>query len=153
MRKIALLMALIIAVIGLSGCGRSNIYAPTPTSVIFKPSPVPTSAANEADQLAASINNGKALFQKRIDQAGFACSNCHNSDTADRLVGPGLLGIGEIAGTMVEGQSAEAYLHESIVNPGAHVVEDYPDGVMPQIYSEVFTNDEIDDLVNYLMSL
>jgi len=39
------------------------------------------------------------------------------------------------------------------VNPSAYVVPDYPDGLMPQIWGQVFTEQEINDLVAYLMTL
>jgi mono/diheme cytochrome c family protein len=54
---------------------------------------------------------------------------------------------------MVSGQSAEAYLRESIVDPDAYVVEGFTPGIMPSNYRTQLSDEQITDLVVYLMSL
>jgi cytochrome c len=69
------------------------------------------------------------------------------------LVGPSLGGIANVAGQMVSGQSAEEYLHESIVSPDAYVVEGFQSGIMPSNYGTQLSEQQINDLVAYLMTL
>ncbi len=98
--------------------------------------------------------NGEVLFTTLVTEAGFACSQCHNVDSTDRLIGPGLQGIGERAATRVDGQTAVEYIRTSIVEPNAHIVEadpPYPESLMPQVYADVFTDDEINDIIAYLL--
>jgi hypothetical protein len=45
-----------------------------------------------------------------------------------------------------------AYLHDSIANPNAYVVEGYAD-IMPKIWGKVFTEAQIDDIISYLLTL
>jgi hypothetical protein len=66
--------------------------------------------------------------------------------------GPSLQGVGSRAGQEVEGQSAEQYLRTSIVEPNAHVVEGYVQGVMPS-FQGVLTDQQLNDLVAYLLTL
>jgi cytochrome c oxidase subunit 2 len=43
------------------------------------------------------------------------------------------------------------YLHQSIMEPSAFVVEGYPD-VMPHTYGETLTDQQISDLIAYLLT-
>jgi cytochrome c2 len=100
----------------------------------------------------ANPDHGAELFIT-TNVTGFACVACHYPDKEDRLVGPGLLHVPVRAADRVSGESAEIYLYHSIINPGAYVVSDYPDMVMPRNYSEVYTEQDIFDLVAYLLTL
>jgi len=77
------------------------------------------------------------------------CARCH-STAEDRIVGPGHRGVYETAKTRVEGLSAEEYLIQSIVDPGAYVVTAYPP-FMPSF--SFFTDEQIAALVEYLKTL
>jgi hypothetical protein len=59
--------------------------------------------------------------------------------------------LADHAGSRVPGEDAATYVHNSIVNPGAHVVEGYPAGVMPQDFATRMTPEEIDSIVNWLL--
>ncbi|RMF78003.1 MAG: hypothetical protein D6737_16130 [Chloroflexi bacterium] len=102
-------------------------------------------ALDAAAASAGDAANGQSLFVTN-------CSVCHNADSEATLVGPGLLGISERAATRVEGLSAEAYIRQSILEPGAFVVEGFPPA-MPATFGAMFTDEQIDDLVAYLKSL
>jgi hypothetical protein len=78
--------------------------------------------------------------------------------TAVGVVGPDMSNIGNEAATRVPGQSAEVYLHESIVNPNAFTAPNCPfgpciGGAMPANMSQLLTEDEINLLVQYLLTL
>jgi len=81
-----------------------------------------------------------------------ACVACHNLDldqTDDERgpVAPNMKNLHETAGTKVEGQNAETYIRNSIINPGAYV----NDGVMPVDFAEKMSEDEILGLVAWLL--
>lgn len=80
------------------------------------------------------------------------CNTCHVVDSENMLVGPGLLNISERAGSRIEGITAEEYLYNSIVNPNDFVVDGFSPA-MPANYGDSLTDDEIYNLVAYLMTL
>jgi mono/diheme cytochrome c family protein len=125
-----------------------------PTATPVPPTEAPTEeVAAAADAPEGDAANGKVLFETFRNEVSFACATCHHVDSEDRLIGPGLLNVSTRAETRVEGETAQEYIHQSIVEPSAFVVPDYPDGLMPQIYGEIFTEDEINDIVAYLFTL
>lgn len=147
-------------------------------------------------EVATSIGdpvNGASLFYTFESEVSFACATCHYSDSTDRLVGPGLLGIGnpehshddhgaetgddhnESMDTHEEDTDDHAdatydhqddmieldadallaraeYLRISIIDPSAFIVPDYPDLAMPQKYAEVLSEQDINDLIAYLLT-
>jgi mono/diheme cytochrome c family protein len=117
--------------------------------------PEPTEAPTEQPAAAPAGNpaNGQVLFNTFEAAANFACSTCHRVDSEEQLIGPGLLNVSVRAETRVPGQTAEEYIRNSILHPSDFVVENYPDMLMPQVYSTVFTEDEINDLIAYLFTL
>lgn len=148
-------IVLIVVMLTVAGCGRRNIDAPTPTSAVFQPTPTQVLSAADAAaaQQAALAAQGDELFHTFYDGVGFACETCHFVDQETMKIGPGLLNVGARAETRVEGESAEVYLHNSIVHPNDFVVESYTANLMPQTYADIFTEEELDALVAYLMTL
>ena len=100
----------------------------------------------------ADASHGETLFNE-MTSAGLACSNCHLVDSEEMLVGPGLLGIPEYASTRIAGVPAETYLWESIVQTNDYIVDGYPAMVMPQNYPEIYSDQDVYDLIAYLMTL
>lgn len=127
-------------------------------SPTIETSPAATSVAvaeaassTEATSAHSDPARGAVLFKQSIgDQP--ACSTCHSLNDL-RIVGPGLGGVGSRAGQRIRGKTAEQYLQESIQNPNAYIVPDYPNGVMPSSSGQVLTTQQMDDLVAYLLSL
>jgi mono/diheme cytochrome c family protein len=77
------------------------------------------------------------------------CAGCHGE--ADGA-GPARVGMGERAVEHAQdGQTPEEYLHESIVDPSAYIVEGYPD-IMPKNYEDTYDEQQINDMVAYLMT-
>jgi cytochrome c2 len=93
---------------------------------------------------------GQEVFEQ---VAAPACNTCHSLQPGEDLVGPSLAGIGTEAGNRVSGQSAQEYLRASIVAPDDHIVEGYSANIMPTSYGTQLTDQQITDLVAYLLSL
>lgn len=97
---------------------------------------------------------GEELFsQLVIGEIIPGCINCHSVEPGVVLVGPSLAGMGAAAATRVPGKSAEDYLRESIINPNAYISEGFPAGYMYVDYAADLTEEEIDNLVAYMMTL
>ncbi|MDM5271909.1 cytochrome c oxidase subunit II [Sulfurovum sp. zt1-1] len=92
--------------------------------------------------------DGATLFSTK------GCIGCHSLDGSQRI-GPSLKGIYQSTqkvvtdGKLREVVADEAYLHHSIENPNADIVEGFPPGLMPQ-FGKMLSSDEIDALVEYL---
>lgn len=82
------------------------------------------------------------------------CAACHTlADAGSKSdVGPDLDALAENARTRQPGTSAEEYVRQSIVEPGAFVVEGFQN-VMPAGYGEQLSQEQIDALVEYLLSV
>jgi len=91
---------------------------------------------------------GQAVFL----QAG--CGACHTiSGISSGNIGPVLDGLVSRAGSRVSGLTAEDYIRQSIMDPSAYVVEGFSDGIMPPNIAEVLSEDQINDLVAFLLTL
>lgn len=121
---------------------------PEPTATPLPPTetPVPT---EEPVTAVGDVANGEVLFNDPVN----LCATCHHVDSDATLVGPGMLGLGERAATRVEGMSAYDYLYQSIVEPDAHTVEGFTPGLMPATFGMSLTEDQINDIIAYLLTL
>ena len=61
------------------------------------------------------------------------------------IVGPSLAGIAS--------RSDEATIRTSILDPEAVITEGFPPGTMPQVWGEELSDQQLDDIVAYLMTL
>ncbi|MFC1961026.1 c-type cytochrome [Chloroflexota bacterium] len=111
-----------------------------------------TAEAEEA-ALVGDPANGETLFNQMIADVGFACATCHRVDSELQLIGPGLLGVAARAGEREPGATPQDYVLKSIMEPDALVVEGFADTLMPEVYTEIFSEAEIADLVAYVLSL
>lgn len=112
-----------------------------------------------AEVSAADATNGELLF---IANAGSPCSTCHLVDSLDALVGPGQLNVfsrvvERIEAGVLEEDSPYVYLYNSIVHPADYLTLN-AEGVayanaMPAIYGDLLTDEEIYDLIAYLVTL
>jgi len=151
-RKVSIL--LIIAVI-LGACtGPNDIMVPVDVGTPWPGEAMDSGDAEEeapVDPEAATA--GEEIFKRPIIGALAGCTTCHSLEPDLVIVGPSLAGIGSRAGSAVEGQSAEEYIHTSIVSPNEHIVEGFAEGLMPQGFGDQLSDEELDDLVSYLLSL
>ncbi|MBI3763849.1 MAG: cytochrome c oxidase subunit II [Chloroflexi bacterium] len=89
----------------------------------------------------------------------YGCAGCHTLAAAGATgkVGPDLDGIGTAAGTRVRGQSAAAYVKDSILNPDAFIAPKCPGGpcpnpsLMPKDFGTRISPTDLDALVNFLL--
>jgi mono/diheme cytochrome c family protein len=113
--------------------------------VVIEDLATPTPSPEEAQD---PVARGQRVF---LDKG---CGGCHTIEGLSAgTVGPNQTTIGSVAETRIPGMPAEDYIHESIMDPSAYVVEGYPDDVMPKNYSELLETEQITDLVAFLLSL
>lgn len=81
------------------------------------------------------------------------CASCHSLQPDVVVVGPSLAGVGTRAETRKPGYSSELYIFESIIRPNATVVQGFAEGVMPGDFRQKLSDEQIANLVAYLVSL
>ena len=121
---------------------------PTKTEV-----PTKAPASDNIGEVTGDPTVGEEIFHTFQAQANFACATCHLTDSENTLIGPGLKNVGIRAQTRIPGMTAVEYIHQSIVDPSAYVVEGFPDNLMPHVFGDIFTEEQIQDLIAYLMTL
>lgn len=99
------------------------------------------------------LSSGEALFKQVAHGNAPGCLACHSLEADVALVGPSLAGIAQRTTNLQSDQEMEAYLRESIINPDAYMVDGYAPGVMYQQYEDTLTDDQIDDLVAFMLTL
>jgi mono/diheme cytochrome c family protein len=156
---IILMITLALAAI-LSACGGGDLaeeLTPIPTlppgSEPELVSALQAGAVTQATTGEPTAEAGGEMSQEELAALGeplfaSACSACHGEQDG---AGPAFTGMGERAATRVEGMSAEAYLHESIVDPGAYVVEGFSN-IMPKGFGDRYSETELAGLVSYIMA-
>ena len=88
---------------------------------------------------------GQALFSSN------GCSGCHSTGS-NTLVGPGLAGVLDRAGSRVPGLSAEQYITQSVREPNAYVVEGFTSPTLMPPFSGL-SDQQIADLIAFLGTL
>lgn len=86
--------------------------------------------------------------------ASSGCLACHTIDGTTGT-GPTWKGLAGASRPLTTGESVvadDAYLFSSVIDPMAQVVAGF-EPVMPTTYSETLTEDDINDLVEYMKSL
>jgi mono/diheme cytochrome c family protein len=132
-----------------------------PTSTTSEPTTTTTTTITtttiSAEQLekaeaVGDIAAGEDLFFSPVEGVprDEACSTCHTFDETETHA-PSLLGISGVAGDRVEGLSDIEYLRQSIVDPSAFQDGDWF-ATMPYQYSEVLSEDQINNLVAFLLT-
>ena len=82
------------------------------------------------------------------------CIGCHTVEgLSTATTGPVLNGLADRAGSTVDGMDAEEYIKNSIKNPSDYVVSEFNDGLMPANFSELITDEEMDLLLSFLLTL
>ena len=92
------------------------------------------------------VARGRQLYRS------MGCANCHEPNLIGQRLGPPLDHIGTVATPRRPGLSADEYLRQSILDPGAYVVPGYQDS-MPRDLGRDLSPTDLDALVAYLLSL
>jgi cytochrome c oxidase subunit 2 len=106
------------------------------------------SASTPAGGAEPSTQEGRALFVQ------YGCGACHLLSDAGGAgqLGPPLDSAGDVAAVRKSGMDAAHYIEESILDPDAFIVTGYPSGLMPGDYAVRMTSDEVQAMVDYLLS-
>lgn len=109
---------------------------------------------DEPSSQEGDAEHGAELFQKGNGSEAPPCTSCHkiSAESSGLALGPLLEGIADKAATRVDGLGAEEYIRQSILDPQSYVVSGYRVG-MYSAYSEHLSEQDIADLIAYLMSL
>ncbi len=129
--------------------------APTTTTTV----PLTTTTVS-VEQLAKAeavgdIALGEELFFTKLDGIPHdnSCSTCHSLDgTRTATMGPSLLGISEVAEGRIEGLSDVDYLRQSLEDPLAFDADEESTKLMPYQYADVLSEDQVNNLVAFLMT-
>jgi uncharacterized OsmC-like protein len=84
-----------------------------------------------------------------------SCLQCHTLDGTVKpnpAAGPSIQGIFARAGDSVPGLSAVEYIRQSIVDPSAYVMEGFQDNRMPKAYNVFLSEEDIDNLVAFMLT-
>jgi len=103
-------------------------------------------------QVVSSADAGRSLYFESTLGVNTGCRVCHSLEPGAVIIGPSFDGVATAAVTRVPGLTAEEYLRESIVDPDAFVVDGFDPGVMLQNFNESLTNEQIDNLVAFLLT-
>jgi len=150
-------------------------HTPTPTEAPTEAEPEPTqaavaeAAAAEDDPIAAAIaaadvDLGMQVFNEMYNTSSgpWICASCHSVDeSVIRLVGPGQWGLHERAEErIVESGDPDVvtYIRNSILHPNDYIVPPdeagpYPQNLMPMNYGDILTDEELDAVVAYILTL
>lgn len=148
-----------VAIVAMACAGNDEEFAagvPTSTrSLVASPATLATtlSATGQVDASPTETivapppdTEGEFLF------ANQGCGTCHSTGD-DRIIGPGLSGLSERAGTRDPETTAVEYVTQSIRAPNAYIVPDFFPDIMPGTFSDSMTGDEIEELVDFLLML
>ena len=106
--------------------------------------------SSESDEAnAQAIADGLKIYETG-GASQVPCLTCHTLDGTE-LVGPSFQGVGERAGTRIDGLSAEEYLRQSIREPHAFLVPGY-EATMPTNYPELLSDEDIENVIAFLLS-
>lgn len=113
-----------------------------------------SSKAVSVDQLQEAFDRLPAGDAERGEKVYLTqpCHTCH----ADLPVGPVFPGdppLAVRAATRRPAYPAELYMYESIVEPNADIVPGFQQDIMPGDISETLTDQELADLIAYLMTM
>ena len=142
-KKTLLVLLLSLVLLALAACGGGGDTTEQPP------------AGGEDVAAIGDAENGERLFSQATIGANNApgCITCHSLEPDVVIVGPSQAGLATRAETRVPGMSAADYIRQSIVEPNANIVEGFAEGLMYQFYATDLTEEQINDLVAYTLTL
>lgn len=135
-----------------------EVVAAEPTEEVA--AAVDPAAADASDPVSLLVSfanpaRGDELFHTEYNTSAgpYMCVTCHNVETDNAGIGPGMASMGVRAATRVEGQSAAEYIYNSIIHPDDYIVEGFGDNLMPENYRDLLTDTDLYDITAYLLTL
>lgn len=172
MKQITLGLALLIFLLGIVACSNAEGQSlpPTPTNetatvsaTVSVTATTPVNGATDSTATEAETTGLPATIAALLPNADpehgreltvqYGCTACHALEEGVNVVGPSWYNIGAIAATRVPDESAALYLYHSIVQPNQHVVEGFLPNLMPQSYQDQLSEQELADMIQYLLTL
>ncbi|NJN93697.1 MAG: cytochrome c [Anaerolineales bacterium] len=105
---------------------------------------------------------GQKLFEADLigSDNAMGCKVCHLTNASGNTLGPPTSGLGRRSAETIQqpdytgqAKTVEAYLRESLLKPEVYVTPGFATGLMLTNYGEVLTEQEIADLVAYMLTL
>ena len=132
-----------------------SVTQPVTQSVII--SPTINNAADPADSglpvaIAALLPTANPVHGGELARQN-GCSACHSLDEGVKVVGPSWYNLANNAATRIAGKSAPLYLYHSITLPNQHILEGFLPNLMPQTYADQLGEQDMADLIAYLLTL
>lgn len=169
-----LLLISVAAIVMLPACTSVPDQLPTPTPVDaalqrLTPEPVEEEPADEPAETDTAVEAEDTTAETSTEsesnsdlEAVFAasgCVACHAVEAdAAAGIGPSMVGLGSRAAAAIEASdytgeatTVEEYIREAILNPQIYISPDYMP-VMPATYQDSLTEEQIDQLVEYLQT-
>jgi cytochrome c oxidase subunit 2 len=130
-------------------CGGAHAYMNSPVNVVSD-----SDFQDWVDEQSGSAPQDPASKGEKLITSN-GCNGCHSLDGSDG-VGPTWKGLFGLERLLSDGSSVlvdDEYLINSIKNPNKQIVESYPANVMPQIYSDQFSEEELNNIIAFIKSL
>jgi cytochrome c551/c552 len=177
MKQLTLGLAHLIIVLALVACSDAEGQSPPPTTsepptaALAATAPITDAASSQTTVVTTVVTTTvtdvsadlpptiAALLPNADPEHGreltvqYGCTACHALEEGANVVGPSWYNIGAIAATRVPDESAAFYLYHSIVEPNRFVVEGFLPNLMPQTYQEQLSEQELADVIQYLLTL
>ncbi len=142
----------LVVVVLVAACGDDDADTTTQLPATTQAATTTTRAATVGDP-----ERGRQIWDDGGGVIGSGCSECHSLDgselTIPAFTAPSWQGISGRAGDRVPGLSAEEYLRESIVDPAAYIVDGYLADAMPKGFKILLSEEDIDGLVAFFLTL
>ena len=136
---------------GASTVGLGALSTPT-ASLTGSSTPPPASSGGSSTPTSSGGGQGNAANGKTIFTGSGGCGSCHALSAAgtNGAVGPNLDSLA--ADAQKAGMPLDAFIKDSIVNPGAFIAPGYTDGIMPATFGSTLSASDIADLVALISS-
>jgi cytochrome c oxidase subunit 2 len=128
-------------------CGIRHAYMESPVIVVSQ-ADFDVWVAQQTGEPTDPVERGRKWSNQ------YGCLSCHSLD-GSKLVGPTWLGLFGSQVKLADGSTViadEAYIIESIRNPGAKIVEGYPN-IMPANVGQDLSDERIQDIIAFIKTL
>lgn len=130
-------------------CGGAHAYMNSPVIVVDEAEFTEWIDTELGNMPQDPVSKGKRLVENN------GCLGCHSLDGSPS-VGPTWAGLSGSEKVLMDGTTKEVdeeYLRISIVDPNLDVPEGFPSGVMPSNYADLFSEEEIQNMIDFIQSL